>query len=258
MGSSVYPANVKSFVNRTDGVDTVYAANVDDLQNEVNAVESTVGVNPHVWGGYTPRYQAVYPLAALSGSLPLAPYASMTSPQTYLSVADRLNQLQTQVAWLTAVNNRSVTPGPPIWRGPVGIIRCPGAPFLGGFNTWAYFPWGSADYDPNGMFQGGTTISCPQTGWYRFSLQVWSDVAVISGVHHANTRLMVNGVEAGTHGSQVQYGVVDQHRMNLSYEGPWTAGQTVAVQFNHTPPDANNSTVTARSTISISYLRDVS
>ena len=258
MGSSVYPATVKSFVSRTDGVDTVYAANVDDLQNEVSSIESTVGANPHVWGGYLPRYPATYPIAVEFGLLPIAPYASMTAPQTYLSVADRINQLQTQVAWLTAVNNRSNTPGAPTTLGPVSIIHCPGAPFTGGFNSWAYFPWGSADYDPSGMFQGGTAISCPKTGWYRFSVQVWSDVAVISGVHHANTRLLINGAEVVTDGSQIQYGVVDQHRMNLSYEGPWTAGQNVAVQFNHTPADANNSTITARATISISYLRDVS
>lgn len=254
---AAYPANVKTFTNKTDNTDTVFASNVNDLQSEVVAVETAVGKNPASWAGVTLIYPPATP-QSFANTLPYPPYPSMTAPATYLSLADRVNQLQAQVAWLTAVNNRPVNTGPPIWRGPISIIRCPGFPFLPGFGNWQYYPWGATDYDPNGMFQGGTTINCPQTGWWRISLQIWADVAQVAGIHHANAKLFVNNVEAGTDGSQVQVGVIDQHRMNLSWEGPWHAGQTVAAQFMHAPGDGNSASVMSRSTISLSYLRDIS
>lgn len=253
---AAYPGGVKAFSNRTDNVDTVYAANVNDLQGEVAAIERAVGLNPAAWGGVTYLYPPRTPQNY--NAPPLPPVTAMTAPVTYSSVADRLNALQAQVAWLTTLSLGSdVTARPIVGHQPVSVIRATGASFTPGFANWQPFPWSATDYDPNSMFQGGTDIACPQSGWWRFSLQVWADVAQIPGIHHANVRLIINGVEAGTDGSQVQVGVVDQHRMNLAFEGPWSAGQLVSAQLSHAPGDGNNAPVNARSTISLTYLRDI-
>ena len=44
MGTPDYPANVKSFTTKQDGVDTVVASHVNALQDEVVALQSQVGV----------------------------------------------------------------------------------------------------------------------------------------------------------------------------------------------------------------------
>lgn len=48
-----YPGIVRTFTPKVDFVDSVYAEHVNSLQDEVNSVESTLGVNPQthvVWG----------------------------------------------------------------------------------------------------------------------------------------------------------------------------------------------------------------
>jgi hypothetical protein len=44
--TTAYPGTVKVFVQKFDLVDTVFAAHINDLQNEVNAIETVLGINP--------------------------------------------------------------------------------------------------------------------------------------------------------------------------------------------------------------------
>lgn len=46
-----WPTSVKTFTSRTDTTDVIYAAHVNDLQDEVNAIETSLGVG--VKGGQT-------------------------------------------------------------------------------------------------------------------------------------------------------------------------------------------------------------
>jgi hypothetical protein len=43
---ATYPAGLKTYTNKTDGVDLVLAADVNSLQDEVEAIEAELGVNP--------------------------------------------------------------------------------------------------------------------------------------------------------------------------------------------------------------------
>jgi hypothetical protein len=246
---AVYPIAVKPFPIRTDTVDTIFAANVNDIQLEVTAVEQTLGVNPHVWAGVS---------APPVGARPLSVYATTTPmlAATYASVADRLNAIQTQVANLTQMANQLAFPslGP---QQPVSSIQCPGQMMSPGFGAWQAVLWGGAAYDPSGMYQGGSNLLCPQSGWYQMALSVWAPVAQVApgSVHHANVRVLVNGIEAATGASHAQPGVVDAHRLNCAWAGPWSAGQNIQIQFSHSPGDANNSQILVTAAISLTYQR---
>ncbi|MFI9271862.1 hypothetical protein ACIGXM_14245 [Kitasatospora sp. NPDC052896] len=247
---AVYPVAVKSFVVRTDTVDTVYASNVNDLQYEVASIEATLGVNPQSWAG-VPIYPAggVPPSAALATTTPM-------QAATYASVADRLTAIQTQVANLTQVANAWAYPvNAP--QQPAASVQCPGQMMAPGFQNWQPILWGGASYDSNGMFQGGADLLCPQSGWYVVSISIISAIAPVTGIHHAMARLMVSGTEVAGAGSQVQPGVVDAHRINVSWSGAWTAGQTIQAHFVQAPADANNDQVLISASISLTYQRPV-
>jgi hypothetical protein len=246
---AVYPVAIKAFPTRTDTVDTVAAANVNDIQSEVTAVELTLGVNPQVWAGVP---------SPPAGVRPLSVYATATPMQaaTYTSVADRLNAIQVQVANLTQLANQLAVPtlGP---QQPVSSVQCPGQMVSPGFGAWQAVLWGGASYDPSGMFQGGSNLLCPQSGWYQMALSVWAPVAQVplGTVHHANLRVLVAGVEVATGASHAQPGTVDAHRLNCAWGGPWSAGQTLQVQVSHSPGDSNNSQILATASIALTYQR---
>mgnify|MGYP006273603725 CR=1 FL=1 len=47
-----YPATVKTFTSKVDLVDTVFAAHVNDLQDEVNALEASIGAGIKTSSGW--------------------------------------------------------------------------------------------------------------------------------------------------------------------------------------------------------------
>jgi hypothetical protein len=46
--TATYPGTVRPFTVKRDDFDTVYAADVDSLQDEIVAIESTLGTNPNI------------------------------------------------------------------------------------------------------------------------------------------------------------------------------------------------------------------
>jgi len=49
---AVYPSGVKSFQSKTDFTDIILAEHVNAIQEEITAIEASVGVTPNVSGGY--------------------------------------------------------------------------------------------------------------------------------------------------------------------------------------------------------------
>ena len=50
---AVFPEGVKSFTNKEDFTDLVLAEHINSLQNEVTAIQATIGTLPQVTSGYT-------------------------------------------------------------------------------------------------------------------------------------------------------------------------------------------------------------
>jgi hypothetical protein len=44
--AAAFPTSVKTFTTRSDNTDTIFAAHINDLQDEVNAIETALGVSP--------------------------------------------------------------------------------------------------------------------------------------------------------------------------------------------------------------------
>lgn len=50
--TALYPTTIKGFTTRTDYIDTVLAIHINDLQDEVNAIETTLGSAPTTGSGW--------------------------------------------------------------------------------------------------------------------------------------------------------------------------------------------------------------
>ncbi|MGW3763127.1 hypothetical protein [Streptomyces sp. NPDC005131] len=255
---AVYPMSVKSFSPKVDQVDTIWAAHVNDMQNELAAIEKTVGANPHAWTGWAPG-NAVWP--PKTGSMTVktaAPVSNFGAAKAYASVTDRLKAIQQQETWLTLmvqllVGQSGAKPKPPA----AAVIRAPGMKVPAGEGKWVPFKWGAADYDPNRMYQGGSNVVAPMTGFWDVSVSVWADSTVrrANDLHFVHTRLMRGNDEIAGQDSLIETQTWIRHRINISWQGRWNAGVPMQVQVSQ--HGASDNTVDANATISVSFVRDL-
>lgn len=254
---AVYPVSLRTFTPKTDNVDVIWAAHVNDLQHEMSAVERTVGVNPHVWNGWSPGGTIKWPptVGQFTSKTP-APVPNFGRTKTYASVADRLNDLQKQTTWLTLLTQllagqSGQKPTPP----PAAVIRAPGMKVPAGEGKWVAFRWGAAEYDPNRMYHGGSNIYCPQSGFWDVSISVWADSTVkkANDLHFVHVRLMRGNDEIAGQDSLIETRTWIRHRINVSWQGRWNKG--VPVQVHVSQHGASDNTVDANCNISLSFVR---
>ncbi|MFC9505394.1 hypothetical protein [Streptomyces sp. NPDC057002] len=248
---AVYPMSIRSFTPKTDNVDTIFAAHVNDLQNEMAAVERTLGVNPHVWKGM---------LEAAGFTLKTPnPISNYHHAKTYSSVSDRLDWLQRQATWLSKMTALMVgqagssKPFKPV----AAVIRAPGMKIPAGEGKWVPFKWGAAEFDPNKMYQGGSNIVAPITGFWDVSLNVWADSTVRrpNDLHFVHVRLMRGNDEIAGQDSLIETQTWIRHRVNVSWQGRWNAGVPMRVEVSQ--HGASDNTVDANCNISLSFVRDL-
>ncbi|MFE6745942.1 hypothetical protein ACFVGM_08835 [Kitasatospora purpeofusca] len=246
---ATYPAAVKSFVTRTDAVDTILAAHVNDLQAEISAVEATLGTVPAAWAGWNPSPQGGYqPTITLRSGASAPPLATATS---YASVGERLDVIQQWLAWLAWVQTAQGTFA--AQRAPVASVRCVGTtvPASGA----AAVLWSSTEYDPYTIFQGGSVLNCPTDGWWQLTCSIWAPPTAAPGITHClHASATVAGTEVAADGSQIPPDVgVDRHRLSLAWAGPWHSGQPLEI----TVRNVNGGPATVQAVASVSYLRDI-
>lgn len=257
---AVYPMSVRSFTPKTDQVDVIWAAHVNDLQNEMAAVEKTVGINPHVWPGWWPSGTTSWPPTSKTMTLKTpAPVANFGAPRTYSSVADRLKAMQQQTTWLTLMTQLLVgqtgtaKPTKPV----AASIRAPGMKVPAGEGKWVAFKWGAADYDPNRMYQGGSNVYSPLTGFWDVSVNVWADSTTRrpNDLHFVHVRVMRGNEEIAGQDSLIETQTWIRHRINVSWQGRWNKGVPMQVQVSQ--HGASDNTVDANCTVSFSFVRDL-
>lgn len=257
---AVYPMSVATFTPKTDNVDIIWAAHVNDLQNEMAAVERTVGTNPHKWGGWVPGANIeIWPPRAGTFTIKTpAPIKNFGQATTYASVGDRLKTMQTQMTWLTLMTQLMAgqagqKPAPPA----AAVIRAPGMKLPTGADAWPAFKWGAADFDPNHMYHGGTNIYPPMTGYWDISVNIWADstTKVANSLHYVHARLMRGHEEVAGQDSMVETRTWIRHRINIGWQGRWTTGTPMQVQVSQ--HGAVDNTVDANCTISLTFIRNL-
>jgi hypothetical protein len=255
---AVYPVSVRSFVPRVDNVDTIFAAHVNDLQNEMAAVESTLGANPHKYPGWFGDGNITWPPVSNLNLRTQAPVKNFGAVSAYSSVASRLNQMQLQVSWLTFMTQLLIGESGTKWKPPSCVIRAPGQKVPAGEGAWDPFQWGAADYDSDKMFQGGTTVVAPVSGFWDVSVNVWADSTVrrANDLHFVHVRMMRGYDEIAGQDSLIETQTWIRHRINLSWQGRWNAGIPMRVEISQ--HGASDNTVDANATISCSFVRDYS
>lgn len=254
---AVYPMSVKSWTPKVDQVDTIWAAHVNDIQNELAAIEKTVGTNPHVWGGWWPPGSTSWPpkVGTMTVKTP-PPVSNFGAPKTYASISDRIKYMQQQTTWLTLMTSllagqSGQKPAPP----PAAVIRAPGLKVPTGEGAWTPMRWGAADYDPNKMYHGGSSIYAPQSGFWDVTVNIWGDSTVrkANDLHFFHVRLMRGNDEVAGQDSMVETQTWIRHRINLAWQGRWNAGVPMQVQVSQ--HGAVDKTVDANASISLSFVR---
>jgi hypothetical protein len=254
---AVYPVSVKTFLPKTDNIDTVWAAHVNDLQNEVTAIEKTVGTNPANWEGFN------MPFIANERMPP--PELALGRAKKYADIGTRLDALQRQLTWATTLiqlDASDLEPGaikpqkPTQPKTPVAQIRASGQPVTAGANDWSTFRWTSAVWDPFRMYQGGTRIYCGLTGFWMITAQIKADPGPYrrGDFHFVHTRMLVNGQEIGGQDSLLESEDGIFHRLNITWAGKWSKDQYVEVQVSQ--HGVTSSSVDASCNIGLIYARD--
>lgn len=130
---AIYPTAVKSFSYRQDFTEIVEAADVNVAYDEIGAVQTVLGTYPN-----TDNIDGV----------------TQTWPTVKASIQASKRGVTKPICYVHAVNNMVPYSFNNAEHGPSGINA-----------TFSYATW-----DTHGMWQGGSVLKCPRTGWYDFAV----------------------------------------------------------------------------------------
>lgn len=251
-----YPTIVRKFQPHSDGTEYVLAGHMNDVQDEVAAVEATLGTKPHV---HSPT----------SGA-----------PTVYSSVGARLDAMQqTDSTQQTQVNSlldasktgfalpllSVVATGTSI--GPTGnwLLPLP--------SDWHPLHWSQRIVDTEGSFSPGSNIVIPKTGWWTMTSTIGmvdpSDAVNIEHYLWARIRVSTSiapgqlvNIDLGQGDSSANGRAGGFHRITMAISGDFYLGDTVQVQLRHVfrPTDPNQPSptqvaMTATSRTQLTYIR---
>lgn len=243
--AAVYPVSVHTYSAHRDAVDYILADHVNSLQDEITAIEQTLGTHPTTW--------------TYAGDPNFTSLPDISKQITWATVRDRLDALQAHVARLDRITAplSSTLPWPIYRRPPIVVIRNPGQVINPSVVQWATYDMSVSDFDSSGMFTGGNNVICPQTGWWSITATVWTDVPPgdSSNFHVVSNRILLGGAEVAAHTSQLPWGSATPHRVNLTYDGPWQEGDLAFLQGQHYPSPGSAS-VSSNMLMSCTYVRE--
>lgn len=240
---ATYPAAVHSYAAHRDYVDYILADHVNSLQDEVTAIQQVIGVNPNHW--------------TYIGDANFTNLGDLSAHYNWNTLRDRVDVLQAHVVRLERLEGIRITAYPASQRGPVVAIRNPGQVILPSPVQWSTYDLSVADFDSDNAFTGGSSLACPKTGWWTFSATVWTDVPDGSPgtAHTVSNRILVADSPVAAHSSVRQWGSGGQHLINVSYSGPWNAGDLLFVQSQNFPTPAGAG-VWSHMQLSATYVRE--
>jgi hypothetical protein len=246
-----YPTIVRKFAPHVDGTEYVMAGHMNDVQDEVMALESTLGPKPHV---YTP---------------------SSGNPTTYTSVGARLDTVQrtadTQQTQINSLLDASKTG----WNLPVASLYASGTNIpptqrtdhVATSSDWYKVRWVQAIVDTNGAFSTGYYVTIPQRGWYivTTTTTMKNPVSDVDIEHNVWTRVKVTGpspvdYEIGKDDSSAVENSGGWHRLTTASGVELFEGDRVYLEVRHDyiaqdPAHVTRFTLPASARLQLTYIR---
>lgn len=226
---AIYPTAIKQFSYRQDFTEIVEAADVNVSYDEIGAVQATLGAMPQS--------------DLIDGS-------TVTWPSVKASISAARRGVTHPICYVHAVNNMVPFSYNNANLGPQGIDA-----------TFSYATW-----DTHNMWQGGSTLLCPRTGWYQFSVytewQLESDPfdfeqPPFERAGYIQVGMQINGAGRYVTGFNylVQQGAQFAIREGASQGFPWFQGNTVTVDLVQNV--RSSSPMPCNVYVSMTYLRDM-
>lgn len=222
-----YPTIVRRFSPHQDGTEYVMAGHMNDVQDELVAVQSTLGPKPHI---YNP---------------------SSGNPTAYGSVASRLDTVQRSQDTMQRQINSLLDASQEGWSQPIASVFATGTSIPPTKNTqgvqpsdWYSMMWTRVSIDTHGAYSKGYYLTIPKTGWWILTARVMMATPVIPNtVEHAlygrmrilssanSTQTTNYDLAAGDSASQGN--TQAWHRITLATAWDFYAGDKVAIQLRH-------------------------
>lgn len=289
--SATYPQAVRQFSPKQDATMFILAGHVNDLQDEVAALERSLGIVPYEWdnGSTTEQTypsvkarmddaqntisgiqsQITYILGQLavvqqlvvrmsaaeaniatlqsqvsginstltSFNATLTSYgqrltnlenATLNLPQLIANLQGQINALQTGVAASILNTGQVITPDP---------------------YEWNVLNWNRFDFDNAGIYSGGSTLVCPQDGWWL--INCFADFPNTRGGGtstncEAALELRINGNGVVSDRKELQLGIGGSFGLNTPFAGAWYQGSTVTAAINFNPYNGSAPAVIGR------------
>jgi chaperonin cofactor prefoldin len=278
--SASYPASVRTFSLKQDATMFVLAAHVNDLQDEVAAVERTLGTIPHEWdsGSIVVKTYATVKdrlddaqntVAVMQGQIA----SIITQLQAIGPLSQRVTNLESQVSNLNSqvsainatltgmraqlnshesriTNLENSTSGLPgaitrlqqqmasLQAGEAASILNTGQAIVPDNYAWRILNWNGFEYDNVGIYTGGSSLFCPQDGWWLINVMflIPNKSGGGTGVETiSNLELRINGNGVASSSEQLELGIGGFHRLNVTWAGAWYRGSTAQAAVNMNP-----------------------
>lgn len=222
-----YPTVVRKFQQHQDGTEYVMAGHMNTVQDELTSIQSTVGVNPHVYTDTT-GFQLMYP-----------------------SVTYRLNEVQQKVDAQQKLINQLQAASQDGWNLPITSVHATGTSIPATKQTtavvvsdWYPMRWNRVHIDTNGAYAPGTTLTIPKTGWWILTARIMMHTPVIPVTveHHlwGRMRILSSTVDNQTVNFDLSVGDSSSqgtthawHRITLATAWDFYAGDQVSIQCRH-------------------------
>lgn len=246
-----YPTIVRKFRHHVDGTEYVMAAHVNEIQDEVSAVEGTLGTKPHVY------------------------HPPTGSDTAYSSVAVRLNAMQALIYAQQKQIDDLLDASRNGWKLPLVSVYASGtsvppSDLTNGLSEadWYNLRWNKEIFDTDGAFSSGNYITIPKTGWWivHCNSTMFQPVTNPDIQHSVFMRVRVKGAvapvwyicQAGST-STVDRGL--WHRLSASAASDFYAGDQLYVDMRHQyvrldgSGDKGEQTLTGQARLQMTYIR---
>lgn len=251
-----YPTIVRRFQPHKDATEFVLAGHMNDVQDEITAIETTLGPRPHVW-------------APITGA-----------PSVYSSVGSRLDAVQLNDVGQQAQIDHLLDASKTGWSLPLISVVATGTtiPPTPDWDDvlpsdWHPLRWTQRVVDTEGTYSSGPNIVIPKNGWWIMTSTIGmpdpSDGVNVAHYLWARARVTTsNGpplninIDLAQGDSSTVGSANGFHRITLAMSGDFFAGDVVQVQLRHVfrptdphQPDPPQQSMNAASRTQLTYIR---